>query len=92
MQNAISNTQTANIRYLKDGRTDAFLRVDNPYEMCAFMRNKIMSSKMKYKDIASKAGVCTQTVSRLATNETKDPHIRTVIAILMAMGVGLYVK
>lgn len=71
---------------------DEYVPFNNPYELCNYVRKAIIDSKMKYKNIAGKAGVCTNTVSRLASGDTKDPHIRTVLRILQALGIRLYAK
>lgn len=88
-------TATSNVSSLPTRRAqpnNGYTEFSNPYELCAYMRHEIAASKMRYKVIASKANLCQATVSRLASGETKDPHIRTVITILFALGIRLYAK
>lgn len=60
--------------------------LSNVYELCKFVQSEIRASKMKYKDIASKAHCAPQTVARIADGTTKDPRIGTVIRILFVLG------
>lgn len=39
-----------------------------------------------FAEIAAKAGVCDQTVARLAYGETKQPRAQTMVRILKALG------
>lgn len=64
----------------------------NPYELRMYAQSCIRDSKMKYSNLAKRAGVCSQTVSRLASGETKDPRIGTVIRVLFALGIRLYAE
>ena len=64
----------------------------NPYDMRIYVQSAIRDSKMKYSVLAMKAGVCPQTVSKIASGETKDPRTGTVIRILFSLGIRLYVE
>lgn len=50
---------------------------------------RLTSNGVKMKDIAHKAGVRPQTVSRLAYGETKYPRFSTVLGVLIAIGYDL---
>lgn len=69
-----------------------YIEISNVYEMCRFVQSEIRASKMKYVDIARRSGVTAQTVSRIASGETKDPRTGTIIKILLSLGRRIYVK
>ena len=75
----------------KEKPSDFGTLIRSPYELCAFLRDKIAASKMLQKDIAKRAGLCPQTVSRMASGETKDPRLNTAVALLLALNGGIYV-
>lgn len=64
----------------------------NPYDMRMYVQSAIRDSKMKYSVLAKKAGVCSQTVSKIASGETKDPRTNTTIKLLFALGKRVYVE
>lgn len=68
------------------------INFSNPYDVRVYAQSCIRDSKMKYSILAKKAGVCPQTVSRLASGETKDPRIGTVIRVLFSLGIRLYAE
>ena len=61
-------------------------------ELCAFLQHEILVSKLKYKDIAEKAGVCASTVSHMAHGDTHFPRAGTVFAILGVLGFEVVVR
>lgn len=69
----------------------SLIPINSPYELCAYMRNAIQTSGMKYKVIAGKADCHPNTVSRLADGTTKDPQSSTCVKILFALGKNLYI-
>lgn len=58
----------------------------NIYELCNFVRAEINGSKMKHTALAAKCDLCSATVDRLATGETRAPRAETVMKILTALG------
>lgn len=56
-------------------------------ELC---RRAIRASHLKYYEIAQRSGVCVQSVSNIASGDTRFPRMSTVIRILMAMGWEVY--
>ena len=71
---------------------------DNEYsfkditELCAFLQHEIQSSKRKYKDIAERAGCCSQTVSNMASGTTHYPRAATVFEILRVLGFEVVIR
>lgn len=55
-------------------------------ELAAFVGYEIRSAKLKYNKIAELAGVCPQTVSKLAYAQTTYPRANTVLQILAVLG------
>jgi len=62
------------------------ITLDDGPATIALCQRAIRSTSMKFGDIASRAGVCDTTVSRLAYGDTKKPMMATVVRILMVLG------
>lgn len=69
-----------------------YIRIDSVFEMTRFVQKEIRESKMKYSAIAKKASCNPQTVSRIASGDTKDPRTGTVIRILFALGRSVHIR
>ena len=61
-------------------------------ELCAFVQHEIVMSKMKFKNIAQKAGCCPTTVGKMASGETHQPRASTVLGILRVLGFELVAR
>jgi transcriptional regulator with XRE-family HTH domain len=53
-------------------------------------QSEIRRSQQKYYEIATRSGVSVQTVSNIASGDTKFPRMTTVVRILMSLGWSLY--
>jgi hypothetical protein len=67
------------------GSTEVVELDDGPATI-ALCQRAIRASTRKYYDIGARSGVCTQTVSNIASGDTRYPRMATVIRILMALG------
>lgn len=76
----------ATARVLKLPTTNEVIDLDDGAATIALCQRAIRSSHLKFNEIATRAGVCTQTVGRLAYGDTKRPTMPTVVRILMALG------
>lgn len=56
----------------------------------ALCQRAIRSSHLKYNEVATRSGVCTQTVSNIACGDTKQPRMSTVVRILMVLGWSIH--
>lgn len=52
----------------------------------ALCQRAIRSSHLKFGEVATRAGVCNQTVANIAYGDTKSPRMSTVVRILMVLG------
>ena len=64
----------------------------NTEDLAAFVAKEIRESRIKYTKLADKAGVCSQTVSRLAHGETTYPRAHTLFMVLKALGFEIFVR
>ena len=62
------------------------------YELCGFLQHEIQMSRRRYSEIAGKAGVCAQTVSKMASGESKAQRDSTVFEILRGLGFEVVVR
>jgi len=70
--------------------TGETVELDDGPATIALCQRAIRSTSMKFGVIATKAGVCDTTVSRLAYGDTKKPMMSTVVRILMVLGWRVY--
>lgn len=66
------------------------VRLDDGPATIDLCRREIRRSKLKYMEIASRSGVCVQSVSNIASGDTKFPRMSTVVRILMVLGWSIY--
>jgi len=66
--------------------TGETVTLDDGPATIALCQRAIRSTNLKFGEIASRAGVCEQTVGRLAYGDTKRPMMATVVRILMVLG------
>lgn len=86
---------TYNVVALEPTTYDREIPLENPYELCAFLRNEVSTlvrSGMTYKAIATKAGITPTTVSKLHHGETKEPRASTTFGILRAAKRQLFIR
>jgi predicted transcriptional regulator len=70
--------------------TGEIVALDDGPSTIALCQRAIRATSLKFKDIASAAGVCDQTVANIAYGDTKSPRMSTVVRILMALGWSIY--
>jgi hypothetical protein len=66
------------------------IEIDDGPQTIALCQSEIRRSPHKYYEIATRAGVSVQTVSNIASGDTKFPRMATVVRILMSLGWTLY--
>lgn len=64
----------------------------NMEELLAFVTGEVISSKRKYKTLASECHVCPQTISNIASGHTRFPRAATVFSILACLGYEVVVR
>jgi transcriptional regulator with XRE-family HTH domain len=66
------------------------IELDDGPQTIALCQSEIRRSQQKYYEIATRSGVSVQTVSNIASGDTKFPRMTTVVRILMSLGWSLY--
>jgi len=62
------------------------------WQWSGLVQREIHRSKIKFKMIAEKGGVCASTVGRMAAGETQHPRAETVFAMLRVLGFEVVVR
>lgn len=83
---------SANVVSFSGRSKDKRMSFSNVYEMRMYLQSLIRDSQMKYSVLAKKAAITSQTVSRIASGETKDPRTGTMLKLLSALGKRVYVE
>jgi hypothetical protein len=81
---------SATAKVLRLRGSNEVVHLDDGPATIALCQRAIRASHRKYLEIGSRSGVCTQTVSNIASGQTKFPHMSTVVRILMALGWSVY--
>lgn len=76
-------TRTAKIIPLRRGPETILL--DDAEGVCELLQRELFRFTT-FSEIAARAGVCDQTVARLAYGETKQPRAQTMVRVLKALG------
>lgn len=71
-------------------RQNQIVKLDDGPATIELCQRAIRTSHQKYYEVAMRAGVGVQTVSNIASGDTKFPRMSTVIRILMALGWEVY--
>lgn len=71
-------------------RQNRIVKLDDGPATIELCQHAIRTSHQTYYSLADRAGVSVQTVSNIASGDTKFPRMATVIRILMALGWEVY--
>ena len=82
----------ANVVNFTGKSKDKRISFTNVYEMRVYLQGLIRDSGIKYSVLAKKSAMNPQTVSRIASGETKDPRTGTVLKLLFSLGKRVYVE